>query len=276
VRVGSAAITTAEVRHWTAVLSGKRQALEFLIEANWLLQQAEEQRLTPSVHTLTLRTEEDERRRIVETEEPGYEGHRTAADVRLEASAEVASTDIREAVSARVASVTPEQVAVYYRRHRRRFLIPEQRYFDIAEPHSEAAALKLKREVEAGKRFAAVTLHESLARIPPEDPGRVAIHQAIVKARPGVLNGPVLLSDIGVHALFEVTRIVSATYQPLGRVQASLAAQLDAGRRRKALSRFDNAWIKTWKARTNCRSAYVVPACRQYAGVRAPVLYGQI
>jgi 2-hydroxychromene-2-carboxylate isomerase len=127
-------------------------------------------------------------------------------------------------------AVTQAQIANYYARHKQRFRVGERRLFDIDNLRSARAAMKAKREVESGKGFASMSLHEEWVKGAPVGEGRSAVIRAIFLAKPHVLSGPVLLADVGDDSLFEVTHIFPATYEPLARVQNTIAKQLAAER----------------------------------------------
>jgi hypothetical protein len=122
------------------------------------------------------------------------------------------------------------EVARYYRLHRQAYFVPERRAFEIDNLKSGSAVARVKREVEAGRSFASLSLREELSRTPGRAAGGRQIERAIFAARPGVLGGPVLLPAYGDHSLFEVTRIVPARYAPLAQVRGAIAAEL-AGKR---------------------------------------------
>lgn len=247
----------------------QQNALDFLIVSEWARRQAAEEHLAPSAEEVKRQVAADQASGATAIPEPEGSGvHPTGADLQLEATAELSASNIRRALAENV-RVTPGEIADYYRRHRRAYLIPERRYFDIDNLHSQAAAMTVKREVESGKSFTTMSLHEELTDVRGSNPGRYAIERAIFAARPHVLGGPVLLSDVGDHSVFEVTRIVPASYQPLAQAQGSIAAQLAGERRERTLAAFIASWRAKWVARTSCRAGYVVPPCRQHAGSHA-------
>jgi hypothetical protein len=278
-RVGHASITTGTLRHWMALIAPapdqrqrlalERRALDLLIVSQWTIQQAGEEHLGPSAGELERRIASGRASGTSAIPEPdGGDAHRSAADEQLEARAELAAASIRQALAARD-RVTRGEVAAFYRQHRRDYRVPQRRYFDIDNLRSEAAALRAKREVEAGASFTTMSLHEELTDVLGSNPGRHAIERAIFAARPHVLGGPVLLADAGDHSLFEVTRIIPAGYRPLAGLEGAIRDRLAGEHGRRALAAFLAAWRAKWVARTSCNAGYDVPACRQFAGPHA-------
>jgi len=278
-RVGSEAITKGALLHWTQLLaterslaerSAQRQALEFLTSAGWLTGEATAERLMPSAHEVQRQIGADQSSPAVELRESTGPKSRTAADLRLEAAAQLAAMKLSRRVVEAVPQVTSAEIRSYYRRHRRDFVMPERRSFEIDNLHSPAAAQAAKREVESGRSFATIALREELSSVLGPNPGRHAIERAIFASKPGVLGGPVLLADVGDHSLYEVTRIFPAHYEPLDQASASIASRLDQQRQRRARASFASAWSARWTARTSCAAGYVVPTCREYRGSEKP------
>ncbi|MGO9761166.1 MAG: peptidylprolyl isomerase [Solirubrobacteraceae bacterium] len=240
----------------------RTRALDFLITSEWELHEAAAQGLSVSRREVE--------RRLQQREYGPFQAGTAIAELRFAVEAELASTALSQLAIGIAHAPTTAQVAAYYRAHRRSFLIPERRYIEIDNLLSEAAAVRAKREVESGRSFARMVLHEVIERPGPieSETEDEAARKAIFAAKPNVLTGPVPVR--GEHSLFEVKRVVPARYRPLARVKGSIATQLTRERRQRALARFIVAWRSRWLARTACSPGYVVQKCRQYHGARAP------
>ncbi|HXN39991.1 MAG TPA: peptidylprolyl isomerase [Solirubrobacteraceae bacterium] len=252
--------------HAASAQTPQRRALELLISSDWLIQEAAEEHLASSADEVAGRVEQDRTTPAIELRELANGKRRSQADLQLEAEAQLAAGKLRQASIDKAPPVTSAEVSDYYASHRRAFLVPERRYFDIDNLLSQAAALKAKREVESGRSFAQMSLREERSDVPGKNPGRRAIERAIFATKPGVLSGPVLLSDIGYHSLFEVTRIVPASHESLEQAKGAIERQLSAERQRQALATAVSRLTAKWIARTDCAARYVVAACRQYTG----------
>jgi len=283
-RVGTTAITSATLAHWVTVLAGgrasvsparrvllRRQALELLISARWLLGEADAHRLRPSEQAVALRMRE--RRKA---EFPGGEAEArafareagiTAKDLELEARAELASAGLRRLAGAEAGRVSRAQIVAYYAQNPGRFTTPEQRYVSIANRKTKAACERLRREIEARgsvvssaqRRVGEGRLHMSAG------PGhRAVVESALYAYRPYVLTGPVKIARD--YFVFKIERVVPARRRPLAEVEGAIRAQLSGEARQRALATFAAAWRAKWSAQTDCRRGYVVPKCRQYVG----------
>ena len=123
------------------------------------------------------------------------------------------------------AVVSSSAIERFYNQHKRDFRTPERRYFDIDNLRSRSEALKVRREVEAGRRFSSLALHEELPSDAPVA-GRKRAVEAIFAAKAHVLSGPVPLVAAHDYSLFEVTRIVPAGYRAVKDVRAAIVKRL--------------------------------------------------
>lgn len=263
-QVGHSTVTLSALRHWTTVLgTGQTRTLEFLISSDWSLQEAARQHLQPSTQAVAQLVEQQ--RTSVQGEIGKELGGTPAseADLHFQAQAKLAASRLREKLLGQEPAIGAAQVAQYYRQHNSDFLVAEVRYFDIDNLKSQAAALQVRREVQSGSDFARMSLNEVLSSGLGNNPGRYAIRRAIFAAKPNVLSGPVLLSDVGDHSLFEVTRIVPAHLRPLADVRGEIEARLRDAWQRLALSEYATALRVRWTPQTRCSAGYVVKQCRR-------------
>ena len=281
VKVGAVSISKGALDHWIGALgpeqataststhtSAKRRALESLISSEWLIGQAREDHVSATSKEIAERVTQDASSGQTEARELNGDTRLTKTDAEREAAAELASAKIRAVLTNSQPAITRAQTLAYYRRHRQAYLIPERRYFQIVEFRSAAAAMRVKREGEAGRSLAKIVLHEELSRNVHIEPDRAAIDRAILSAKPNVLTGPILFPDAGLYGVFEIKRIVPAAYRPFAQEASAITRRLAVDRQQRALATFVKAWRTKWIAKTDCRAGYVVPPCRQYAGSR--------
>jgi hypothetical protein len=244
----------------------RQRALALLISAQWLIGEAAEEGLSSTGREVARRQREGAVPPVLRN------GGATAADARLAAQAELASTKIRQRLTSGEPRVSRAQIANYYRRHIALYEHPELRDIYIVEHIPSAAqASRLRGEVAAGRRqLANVSLHEGVREQHPGEtvPGRRALARAIFAARPHVLSSVLLFDRL--PAFFEVTHITPAHVQPLAQVQHSIETLLAGEQQRATLARFVAAWRARWTSRTDCSPGYVVQKCRQYKGPMAP------
>jgi hypothetical protein len=193
----------------------------------------------------------------------------------LQARARLAAAAIRRAIKARVAPVGHAQIERYYQQHRFEYLLTGERDLKIARTKSEATALKVKAEIEAGKSFASVVSrlpvqqpidsnHGLVEELQPHFYGEPNLNEAIYVAKPGVLVGPV--DTWFGYFVFEVTKVRFERVTPLSKLEASIRQHFLQPLEEQALSAYSKRWIATWTAQTNCSPGFVVPKCRQFSG----------
>jgi foldase protein PrsA len=272
-RVDKPSASKAELEHaclerYQAV---RQEALSFLISSRWLTEEAAAQGAAVTPAEVQQRLER--KRKSYSTEAEFKESlsaiARSVPDLRLELEAELAQEKLRRKLAAEEPKISPAAVAAYYRAHAQQYHIPEERYFDIGENFPSAAfAKKVMRETNAGKPLP--SLHEKLPRKPYTDYNgeKRTIVEAIFKATPNVVTGPIELN--GYFFVIDITRVRPAYVQRLAQVKGAIAKKLAAEQRKRTLAAFIAAWRKRWIARTDCATGYVVQQCRQYTGARAP------
>jgi len=281
-RVGSAAIDRAEVDHWVSAISRgnsvgtalgqmkgtpRERALRFLVSSNWLIGEAKEQGLSISSTAVErgLRTKTDEapNGRSEFQEELASTGQRLA-DVKLEVKSILAVKSLRDAVAKRVPPVTRAEVISYYAHHRRSFYLPDRRVAYLIEGIRDYShAVALGRQVRPGVRLMLPWFRELVSRTPEaRDPTKLA--HMIFTATPGRVAGPSKFFDGWVLAV--VRKLIPAGIPSLAAVRAKLSKSLAVEHRERALTKYAEAFVRKWTARTSCSPGYVVQGCSEYGG----------
>jgi hypothetical protein len=249
-----------------------QRVLGFLISSRWRIDESAEEGMPVSREEVRRRIDEKERsfpRGKDEFEESLKAIAHTREDVELETESEIATEKIRGKLVSTEPAVTEADIEAHYRASIDRYHIPEQRHFYIAENFpSAAAARKVMAEIRAGRSLRSTSLSESLPRKPYTDYNgeKRTIYEAIFKARPRVLTGPIRLNNL--YFLIEVRDIVPARVQSFAEVRDKIAERVKVKLQRRTLAAFVAAWRAKWVARTDCGVGYVVPKCRQYHGPR--------
>ncbi len=285
VRVGSHAITKATVDHWTRVVRRggaftafrgepvagmpRKRAVALLIVSEWLIGEAERERLPLSEQAIDAAVAERTRGEAgAEFRKRLLASGQSVAGYRLELRAELALEAIRREL-ARRSRITPAQVAAYYQRNRSSFAeVPEARVVDIIERlPSAAAATALVKRIGSGKRFTQLAYHKRIvlsSGVLNGPASKKAVDYAIFAARPGVVSRPMPLGQG--WAVFIVRKISPARGQSFAKVHDAVRASLRETRKREVEGAFKRAFRSEWTARTSCATGYVAPGCAQYHG----------
>jgi foldase protein PrsA len=262
----------------------KQEVLGFLISANWVLGEAEEQGVKVSDSEVEKRfntiknqqfpKEADFRKFLANTDQ-------TISDLLLRVKLNVLSSKIQQRVTKNAGKKpTQTEISAYYEQHKQQFGQPERRNILIILTKTRAQAEKAEHEVQSGKSFASVAKKSSIDPVSKSSGGTLngvakgqeekALDAAIFKAKLNVLSGPVK-TPFGYY-VFEVKKTLPPSQQTLAQVQSSIQQQLMAQKQQKTLSEFVKNFRKKWTSRTECRGEYMVQDCKGYIAPKTPVL----
>jgi foldase protein PrsA len=252
-----------------------QEVLGFLISSSWVLGEA---------HSLGIKLTDKEVKKQFETirnqqfpkaaefEKFLATSGQSVSDLLLRVKLNMLSTRIQSKILKSKGQVTQAQIAKYYNENASRYTQPEKRNVLVILTKTEAQAKSAKKEVESGKSFATVAKSVSTDPISKSNGGlltevakgqqEATLDAAIFAAKPKALTGPVK-TPFGYYVL-EVQSIIPGSHQTLAQAQTSIKAQLAAQQQQKALANFVKEFKKKWKAKSDCRGAYVVADCKQY------------
>jgi foldase protein PrsA len=182
------------------------------------------------------------------------------------------SSKIQEKIAKRKHAVTKSEIEKYYNENKQRFGQPEKRSVEIILTKTEDAAKKAKQEVQSGKSFSSVAKQVSTDPTSKANGGLLnevikgqqekSLDAAIFSAQTGTLNGP-LKTAFGYY-VYRVKGVTKGSQQSLAQSEAAIKAQLTATQSQGSLSKFVKEFRTKWKAKTDCRSSYVVKDCKQF------------
>jgi hypothetical protein len=236
----------------------RRQALSYLISAQWVIGQAREAGMASS-----------ELRRSAATGPRDGPLGVGGADLRFEHQVGYSGAWLRRYVFRTLPPVPEQQLSRYYVEHQSRYERRERRLFEIVEHLSSmAAARAAMARLGTGASLRKAAFAEQLERGTPllNLADRRALIIAVFKAHPHALAGPFAFA--GHYAFFELTHVAPRTVTPLAAVRGQIEGKLHAGALTKALTAQVAAWRRNWIAKTDCSPGYLVQQCSQYRGPR--------
>lgn len=193
----------------------------------------------------------------------------TAADARFQIAFNALYTKLRELAIAAAPAVTKEEVDAYYREHKEQFGQPELRDLLVVLTKTRARADAARAALERGQSFRQVAPRYSIDQTSRLNGGRVlgvaegsqeeAFDKALFRAPPGRLQGPIKV-PFGYY-VFKVVKITRAKQQTLAQARPAIREQLTVERRRQADDTFNTELRTTWRARTTCRTGFLVEQC---------------
>jgi foldase protein PrsA len=252
----------------------QQQVLGFLISSDWVLGEAGSLGVKvpdAEVHKQFAKIKSSQFPRAAEYEKFLATTGQTTSDLLLRVKLNLLSSKIQEKVAKRKHAVSKAEIEKYYNENKQRFGTPEKRNVELILAKTEAEANKAKHEVESGTSFASVAKKVSIDPTSKANGGLLtvvkgqqekALDEALFSAKQNVLSGP-LKTAFGYY----VYRIKSASpgnQQSLSQAEAAIKSQLTATQSQTALSSFVKEFRNKWKAKTECRSGYVVKDCKQF------------
>ncbi len=255
--------------------AAQQQVLGFLIAVDWIFDEAESMGVKVTDKEVVKHFNELKKAQFpTEAKFQAFLAStgETVSDLLLRIKQSMLEKKIQEKVTKAHKNVTEAEVAKYYDEHKSTYGQPEKRNLRIVLTKTEAAAKQAKSEIESGKSFASVAKSKSIDPTSKDSGGELpgvvkgeeqkALSEAVFAAKQGVLSGPVK-TPFGYY-IFEVKSTSPATQQTLAQVKTTIKQQLQSTGQQTSLSKFVKEFQKKWKAKTECRSGYVVEDCQEY------------
>jgi foldase protein PrsA len=255
--------------------AAQQQVLGFLIAVDWIFEEAESMGVKVTDKEVVKHFNELKKAQFpTEAKFQAFLAStgETVSDLLLRIKQSMLEKKIQEKVTKAHKNVSEAEVAKYYNEHKSTYGQPEKRNLRIVLTKTEAAAKQAKSEIESGKSFASVAKSKSIDPTSKDSGGELpgvvkgeeqkALSEAVFAAKQGVLSGPVK-TPFGYY-IFEVKSTSAATQQTLAQVKATIKQQLQSTGQQTSLSKFVKEFQKKWKAKTECRSGYVVEDCKEY------------
>jgi foldase protein PrsA len=253
----------------------QQQVLGFLISSDWVLGESASLGVKVSdaeVHKQFEKVKTAQFPRAAEYEKFLANTGQSTSDLLLRVKLNLLSSKIQEKIAKRKHAVTKAEIEKYYNENKQRFGTPEKRSVELILTKTEAEAKKAKQEVQSGKSFTSVAKKVSIDPTSKANGGLLAevvkgqqekaLDQALFAAQTNVLSGP-LKTTFGYY-IYRVKSTTPGNQQSLSQAEAAIKSQLTATQSQTSLSSFVKEFRKKWKAKTECRSGYVIKDCKQF------------
>ena len=251
----------------------KGEVMQFLIQAEWVQQEAEEQGVRVSEAEVR-RSFEDQKKQAF-PKEKGYRDFlrtsgMTEQDILFRVRLDTLQQKLTQKVTERSSRVTDQDVRRYYEKNKRRFAQPERRNLNVVLTRNEARARRARAALRRGQSWRSVARRYSIDEASKSQGGKLpdvtrgqqerALDRAVFRARRGQTVGPVK-TQFGWY-LFEVTKVTPATQQSLRQASATIKNLLRSQRQQRALDRFIKDFRKEYKEKTSCADGFTVAECK--------------
>jgi foldase protein PrsA len=251
----------------------KREVMQFLIQAEWVQQEAEEQDIEITDQEIK-RALEDQKQQAFQNDKQ-YEEFLASSgmkedDVLFRVRLSQLQQKLTEKVTSDAKKVSDADIEAYYEKNKKRFAQPERRDLRVVLTKTEAKARQAKRALNSGQPFKRVVKRYSIDEASKSQAGLLpavsegqqekAFDQAIFSADRGKLEGPVK-TQFGWY-VFQVEKVTKASQQTLEQSKDTIRNLLRSQREQKALDEFIKNFREDYKDQTDCADDFRVAECK--------------
>jgi foldase protein PrsA len=251
----------------------KSQVMRFLIQAEWVTQEAEKRNVEVKPAQLQ-KTLEDQKKQAFPTDK-AYKTYlktsgMTEDDILFRVKLNELQTKLTQDVTEDAKKVSDADVQEYYDKNQKRFAQPERRDLLIVLTKTEAKADAAKAALDSGQPWKQVVKQYSIDETTKAQGGKLAavakgqqdkaLEDAVFAASKGEVEGPVK-TQFGWY-VFEVEKITPASQQSLEQSRDTIKNLLRSQRQQKTLDAFIKDFREEYKDETNCSDDYRVAECK--------------
>jgi len=253
----------------------KGDVMQFLIQAEWVQQEAKERDVKVSDQEVRNRLDEEKKRAFRgKNGEKRYQDFLKSSgmseeDIIFRFRLETLQQKLTQKVTREQSKVSEADIKAYYDKNKKRFAQPERRDLKVVLTKTKAKAEQARKALKRGQSFKAVAKTYSIDQASKRQGGKLpdvtegqqekAFNNAIFEAKKGKLQGPVK-TQFGYY-VFEVTKVTAASQQSYEQSKQTIRNLLRSQRQQKSLDRFIKDFRERYKEQTVCADAYEVAEC---------------
>jgi foldase protein PrsA len=251
----------------------KGEVMQFLIQAEWVQQEAEARDV--KVSDAEVRKSFEDQKKQAFPKQADYQrflksSGMTEQDILFRVKLDTLQTKLTQKVTEDKTKVSEADVREYYEKNKRRFAQPERRDLNVVLTKTRGKADQAKQQLSGGQSFKEVAKDFSIDQASKSQGGKLsdfargqqdkALDKAVFAAKRGVLTGPVK-TQFGYY-VFEVAKIKKASQQSYGQAKETIRNLLRSQRESKALNAFIKDFREKYKDQTNCADDFRVAECK--------------
>jgi foldase protein PrsA len=251
----------------------KREVMQFLIQAQWVEQEAQKRNITVSDKAVQ-KSFADQKKQAFPTDKAYQQFLKTSgmseADILFRVKLSQLQEKLTQKVTEDAKKVSTADISEYYDKNQKRFAQPERRDLLVVLTKTEAKAQQARQALESGQPWKQVVKTYSIDQASKAQGGKLAavakgqqdkaLEDAVFAASKGQLQGPVK-TQFGWY-VFEVQKITPASQQSLDQSRDTIKNLLRSQRQQKALDAFIKDFREQYKDKTNCSDDYRVAECK--------------
>jgi foldase protein PrsA len=251
----------------------KREVMQFLIQAEWVQQEAADQDIKVTDAQIK-KSFEDQKKQAFPNPKQYKQflatSGMTEEDILFRVKLDQLQQKLTQKVTEDAKKVSDEDLSAYYEKNKKRFAQPERRDLRVVLTKTEAKAKAAQQALESGQPFKKVVKQYSIDEASKSQAGLLpavsegqqekAFDEAIFQAKKGELEGPVK-TQFGWY-VFKVEKVTKASQQTLEQSKETIKNLLRSQRQQKALDEFIKSFREDYKDQTDCADDYRVAECK--------------
>jgi foldase protein PrsA len=251
----------------------KREVMQFLIQAEWVQQEAADQDIKVTDAQIK-KSFEDQKKQAFPNPKQYKQflatSGMTEEDILFRVKLDQLQQKLTQKVTEDAKKVSDEDLSAYYEKNKKRFAQPERRDLRVVLTKTEAKAKQAQQALESGQPFKKVVKQYSIDEASKSQAGLLpavsegqqekAFDEAIFQAKKGQLEGPVK-TQFGWY-VFKVEKVTKASQQTLEQSKETIKNLLRSQRQQKALDEFIKSFREDYKDQTDCADDYRVAECK--------------
>jgi foldase protein PrsA len=251
----------------------KREVMQFLIQSEWVTQEAEKRDIKVSDKDVA-KSFEDQKKQAFPTDKAYKQFLKTSGMTEADILFRVKLSQLQEKLTQKVTEdakkVATADVEQYYEKNQKRFAQPERRDLHVILTKTEAKAQEARSALDGGQAWKDVAKTYSIDQASKAQGGKLAavakgqqdkaLEDAVFAASKGQVQGPVK-TQFGWY-VFQVDKITPASQQSLEQSRDTIKNLLRSQRQQKALDAFIKDFREQYKDQTNCSDDYRVAECK--------------
>ena len=250
----------------------KGEVMQFLIQAEWVTQEAEDQGVKVS-DAAVRKSLEDQKKQAFPTEKAYQEFIKSSGMSEEDILYRVKLNQLQEKLTQKITQdagkVSDQDIEEYYEKNKRRFAQPERRDLRVVLTKTEQKADQARKALAGGQAWKKVVNQYSIDEASKAQAGVLpavakgqqdkALDDAVFDAKKGELEGPVK-TQFGWY-VFEVEKITPASQQSLEESKETIRNLLRSERQQKTLDEWIKDFREEYKESTDCADDYRVAEC---------------
>jgi foldase protein PrsA len=251
----------------------KKQVMQFLIQAQWVEQEAKKQDIKITDAQVS-KSFADQKKQAFPTDKAYKKflatSGMTEKDILFRVRLDQLQQKLTQKVTEKKTTVSDDDVKSYYDKNKKRFAQPERRDLLIVLTKTKAKADQAKSALDGGQSWKAVVKQYSIDQASKAQGGKLpgvakgqqekSLDTAVFSAKKGVVAGPVK-TQFGWY-VFKVTKTTAASQQTLAQSKETIKNLLKSQKQQKALDDFIKDFRENYKDDTTCADDYKVSECQ--------------